>query len=101
MSNKENSIRNRLINSNVGIGLLLETKKDNCCDSFIRNLWNIITFKLVFLESVGKLGGITVMRDISIFKVNTIDFGGSGSAHMLTLPLNVCMVVGVYATTFV
>jgi len=44
MSNKENSIRNRLINSNVGIGLLLETKKDNCCDSFIRNLWNIITF---------------------------------------------------------
>jgi hypothetical protein len=41
------------------------------------------------------------MRDISIFKVNTIDFGGSGSAHMLTLPLNVCMVVGVYATTFV
>jgi hypothetical protein len=39
------------------------------------------------------------MRDISIFKVNTIDFGGSGSAHMLTLSLNV--VVGVYATTFV
>jgi len=30
MAHKRNSIRNRLINNNVGICFLLETKKNNC-----------------------------------------------------------------------
>jgi hypothetical protein len=54
MSNKCYSIRNRLINCNVGICFLLETKKDNCCDSLIRNLWNVVNVKWAFLESIGK-----------------------------------------------
>ena len=90
MSHKQNSIQNRLINNNVSIFFLLETKKNNCCDSFIRNMWNIVTVKWAFLESVGKSGGIIVMWDNSIFEVNTIDLRGNGSAyttHMFSLPL--------------
>jgi hypothetical protein len=45
MSNKCYSIQNRLINCNVGIYFLLETKKDNCYDSFIRNMWNVVSVK--------------------------------------------------------
>jgi hypothetical protein len=49
MSNKCYSIRNRLINCNVGICFLLETKKDNCYDSFIINMWNVVSVKWAFL----------------------------------------------------
>jgi len=91
MLNKQYSIRNRLLNSNVDICFLLKIKKDNFCDSFIRNLWNIVTVKWAFLESVGKLGGIIMMWDNSIFEVNSIEFGGgNGSAYatnMLIPPL--------------
>jgi hypothetical protein len=103
MLNKQYSIRNRLLNSNVGICFLLETKKDNCCDSFIRNLWNVATVKWAFLESVGKSGGIIVMWDSSVFEVNSIEFGGqwiSLSGKHVNSSFN-CMVVGVYAASSV
>jgi len=77
MSHKRDSIRNRLINNNVGICFLLETKKNNYCDSFIRNLWNIAAVKWAFLESIGKSGGIIAMWENSIFEVNFVEFGGA------------------------
>jgi hypothetical protein len=39
-------------------------------------MWNIVTVKWAFLESIGKSGGIIVMWDISIFEVSSIEFEG-------------------------
>jgi hypothetical protein len=103
MAHKRNSIRNRLIKNNVGICFLLETKKNNCCDSFIRNLWNIATIKWTSLESVGKSRGIIAMWDNSVFEVNSIEFGGQWISLCGThIPSSFnCMIVGVYAASSV
>jgi hypothetical protein len=103
MSHKRNSIRNRLINNNVGICFLLETKKNNCCDSFIRNLWNITIVKWAFLKSIGKSGGIIAMWDNSIFKVNSVEFEGQWISICGThIPSSFnCMIVGVYVASSV
>ena len=103
MSHKKNSIRNRLINNNIGICFLLETKKNNCCDSFIRNLWNIATVKWAFLESIGKSGGIIAMWDSSVFEVSSVEFGGQWINLCGTyIPSSFnCMIIGVYVASSV